>query len=81
MAVTVHLKDEHDFAGWRDAARRLALSGVDPKSVNWLTQGGANDLPGAPEGKTLSVPRAFVAMAEHALFHDRAGPVPFSIRC
>jgi len=69
MALTVHLKDEHDFAGWRDAARVLALSGVDSKSVAWLTQGGANDLPEAPEGKTLSVPRAFVAMAEHALFH------------
>jgi len=69
MALTVHLKDEHDFAGWRDAARRLALNGVEPDSVTWLTENGGNDLPEGPEGKTLSVPRAFVAMAEHALFH------------
>lgn len=68
MAVTVHLKDEHDFAGWRDAARALALNCVDPESVIWLTDNGANNLPVPPEGKSLSVPRAFVAMAEHALF-------------
>jgi DNA polymerase len=76
MALTVHLKDEHDFAGWRDAARALALNGVDSESVKWLTHVGENALPEPPEGKALSVPRAFVAMAEHAIFH--AAPDRFS---
>ncbi|GAB4358472.1 MAG: hypothetical protein Kow0026_19460 [Oricola sp.] len=71
MAITVHLKDEHDFAGWRDAARALVLNDVDPESVTWLTDNGCNDLPAPPDEGALSVPRAFVAMAEHALF-DRA---------
>ncbi|MFZ2102377.1 MAG: UdgX family uracil-DNA binding protein [Oricola sp.] len=70
MAVTVHLKDAHDFPGWRDAARALALNGIDPESVEWLADGGVNDLPEPPQGKALSVPRAFVAMAEHAIFHN-----------
>lgn len=70
MALTVHLKDAHDFAGWREAARALALAGIDPESVTWLTDGGASALPEAPEGKSLAVPRAFVAMAEHAMFHS-----------
>lgn len=69
MGITVHLRDEHDFAGWRDAARALALNGIDPGSVTWLTDNGSNALPDLPQDATLSVPRAFVAMAEHALFH------------
>lgn len=76
MAVTVHLKDAHDFAGWREAARALALNDVASESVNWLTEPAASDLPDVPGGKALNVPRAFVAMAEHALFH--AAPDRFS---
>ena len=34
-AHTVHLASETDFAGWRDAARRLALAGVRPEEVAW----------------------------------------------
>jgi len=34
-AHTVHLTKETDFAGWRDAARRLALTGVRPEEVAW----------------------------------------------
>ena len=32
-AHTIRLAGETDFAGWRDAARRLALSGVRPEEV------------------------------------------------
>jgi DNA polymerase len=35
-AHTVHLASQTDFAGWRDAARRLALAGVRPEEVAWL---------------------------------------------
>jgi DNA polymerase len=35
-AFTVALAGETDFAGWRDAARRLALSGVTPDDVEWV---------------------------------------------
>ena len=31
----VRLAGETDFAGWRDAARRLALAGVPPEDVTW----------------------------------------------
>ena len=34
-AFTVALAGETDFAGWRDAARRLAMDGVSPRDVNW----------------------------------------------
>ena len=33
---TVALAGETDFAGWRDAARRLALEGVEPDDVEWV---------------------------------------------
>ena len=35
-AFTVALAGETDFAGWRDAARRLALDGVAPEDVEWV---------------------------------------------
>jgi DNA polymerase len=34
-ACTVHLAGQTDFAGWRDAARRLALAGMRPEEVGW----------------------------------------------
>ncbi len=37
-AHTVRLAGETDFAGWRDAARRLALSGVRPEEVAWIVE-------------------------------------------
>jgi uracil-DNA glycosylase len=69
MALTVHLRNEHDFAGWRDAARRLALNDIASQSVEWLVSSETDELPEAPDGSVLPVPRAFVAMAEHAIFH------------
>jgi DNA polymerase len=33
---TVGLAGETDFAGWRDAARRLAMAGVEPPDVRWV---------------------------------------------
>ena len=36
---TVRLASQTDFAGWRDAARTLALNGVDPADVSWTIDG------------------------------------------
>ena len=35
VRFTVALAGETDFAGWRDAARRLALAGVRPEDIGW----------------------------------------------
>ena len=68
---SVILEDEADFAGWREAARRLALAGVAPEQVVWSV-GAAADLFAAP-GETaapdaaFSVSRALLGVAETAI--------------
>jgi DNA polymerase len=37
-AHTIRLARETDFAGWREAARRLALAGVSPEEVAWVVE-------------------------------------------
>ncbi|MBL8578444.1 MAG: UdgX family uracil-DNA binding protein [Mesorhizobium sp.] len=69
---TVPLSGETDFAGWRDAARRLALSGVRPEDVAWIVGSGAPEevsLPNPPAGSQLTVPREFVDRAETLICH------------
>ena len=63
-----------DFAGWRDAARRLLVAGVAPDDVQWGEAGlfGAEPMPTAGEG-TARVPPAFVALAEVAVRHRDDG--------
>jgi uracil-DNA glycosylase family protein len=63
----ITLASESDFDGWRNAARALALAGVEPRSVEWQVCAG-EDLFGATEAElppalpqaTLTVPRDFV---------------------
>jgi uracil-DNA glycosylase family protein len=64
----ITLQDENDFDGWRNAARALALAGIEPQSVVW--QGGEDlfaaapaELPLALPRATLTVPREFIARA------------------
>ena len=65
---TIILADEVDFAGWRAAARRLALAQIAPDRTIWSV-GTATDL-FAAEGETpapataFSVPRAIMELAE-----------------
>jgi probable DNA metabolism protein len=48
-AHAVHLAGETNFAGWRDAARSLALSGVRPEEVSWVVgKGFDGDAPLSP---------------------------------
>jgi DNA polymerase len=72
-----------DFAGWRSAARRLLVNGIDPSGITWRTGGERGDLFEAPmlcgqsaDGPTFTAPRSFVELAGHAALHrdeDRFG--------
>ncbi|MER9390474.1 MULTISPECIES: UdgX family uracil-DNA binding protein [unclassified Mesorhizobium] len=78
---TVRLASQTDFAGWRDAARRLALNEVRPEDISWGVGSDANDprdaLPAVPEGAQLTVPREFIAHAETAFCHSDPGRFAF----
>jgi DNA polymerase len=50
---TVQLAGETDFAGWRDAARRLALGSVRPEEVAWVV-GVSESLLRSPSSSGLS---------------------------
>ncbi|MEO6093480.1 MAG: UdgX family uracil-DNA binding protein [Novosphingobium sp.] len=75
-ARVVLLAGADDYPGWRDAARRLAASGVPADDVAWQTGGEPTDLladPGLalpPEpGRALRVSRQFPELAETAILH------------
>lgn len=83
-SFAVGLAGETDFAGWRDAARRLVLNDVAPGHVSWhvgeggdLFAGDAAPLPAMPAGAGLDVPRAFVESAEAVVCH--ADPERFAL--
>ena len=72
----VRLDSETDFAGWRDAARRLVLNQIEPHDIVW---GMATDddlfaaaavLPDIPPSRTLNVQREFVERAEAVICHS-----------
>jgi len=76
---TITLAGPDDFAGWRAAARALALERVPPGEVDWVVGSGSDDLfgaavsaaPAAPaEGAAFSVPKAFLTLAETVVRHD-----------
>ncbi len=59
-AHTVHLAKQSDFAGWRDAARRLVLAGVRPEEVTWEIepQRSPSSSPSFPQASSLFLARA-----------------------
>jgi probable DNA metabolism protein len=71
---SVRLESETDFAGWRDAARRLASNEVKPEDVSWhvaeASDSSRAELPPVAENVQLKVPRDFIAHAETALLHS-----------
>lgn len=68
---TVHLASETDFAGWRDAARRLAMNEVPPDEIVWrVGRVGDNTLPDIPPGALLRVPKEFIERAGTAICHS-----------
>lgn len=78
----VRLDSETDFAGWRDAARRLALNEVRPEDVDWHVAPGSDqaELPEVPAGAQLVVPRDFIGHAETAFCHSDPGRFAFLYR-
>jgi uracil-DNA glycosylase family protein len=65
----VTLSHERDFAGWRNAARALALKGVPAAEVEWRVGEPATAL-GPPGDALFHVPRAFVDLARAAVLAD-----------
>ncbi|MET0969216.1 MAG: UdgX family uracil-DNA binding protein [Tardiphaga sp.] len=73
---TIVLDSDTDFAGWRKAARTLAMGDVAPADVTWTVTGDAPELfpassdppPAAARG-TFNVPAKFVELAETAILH------------
>jgi DNA polymerase len=79
---SVRLASETDFAGWRDAARQLALNEVPPEDIAWGVEPGVAqaDLPSVPPGTQLVVPRDFIGHAETAFCHSGPGRFAFLYR-
>ncbi|WP_027055660.1 UdgX family uracil-DNA binding protein [Mesorhizobium erdmanii] len=80
----VSLDSETDFAGWRDAARRLALNEVRPEDISWHVASdpdqSRSDLPAIPAGAQLVVPRDFIEHAETAFCHSDPARFAFLYR-
>ena len=77
MQHTVHLPPIDTFTYWRNAARALVLADVAPDHVTWLGPGVDEGLFGAAEASlpasrasTISVPLAFLPLAEAAICHQ-----------
>ena len=74
---TIVLASETDFVGWKAAARRLRIAGVEPASARFVTAGtvqdGLFDVDGAagavPADDAFVVPRAFMETAGDLILH------------
>ena len=78
----VHLASPVDFAGWRRAARSLALARTPPEKVVWTVQGEDEELfAGAPpvyaDIGAFCVSRRFLQLAETSICHK--DPERFSL--
>ena len=63
-----------DFEGWRGFARRVAQALVAPSAIDWRvgehdTGLFGEDVVEGDEGRGLSVPRAFIALAQEVICH------------
>jgi DNA polymerase len=71
--LIVHLRDETDFDGWRDAARRLRAAGVAPEAVTWSAAADgelfADDLSALPPGEAFCAPAGLVELARDVVLH------------
>ncbi len=84
MTHSVVLAHEVDWAGWRDAARTLALEGVAPEDVVWsirapddLFAASTDDPPVAAPTGTFNVPRALVELAQTVI--QASDPARFAL--
>jgi len=74
------LEGRGDFTEWRDAARAALAANIPPEKIDWRLQDdgfGLLDFPGAPlpteGGAPVSVPAAFVALAQAVICHSDPG--------
>ena len=67
---TVILSNPVDFDGWRQAARSLTLSGVDPASVEWIVAENVVPLELPEKQGELRVPRSFLELAQTIICHS-----------
>ncbi|WP_377848758.1 UdgX family uracil-DNA binding protein [Bosea sp. UC22_33] len=77
--IAARLNGPADFAGWRREARRLALAGIQPEAVAWLTTEDdaglfamENAAPVVDESTALTVSRRFIELAESVVCHRDA---------
>ncbi len=91
MKRSIVLASETDFAGWRAAARALAIDDVAPEDVTWsvgsddtlFTESSESDEaadPPASRPSAFSVPRAFVEQSAGAVLHRDADRFAFLYR-
>jgi probable DNA metabolism protein len=78
--IAAHLPTDADYEAWREKARALLVAGVAPEQVSWsgdgdLFGGVADALP--KSAASVTVPRAFVEIAEKAALH--ADPERFAL--
>ncbi|MGB7406439.1 MAG: UdgX family uracil-DNA binding protein [Pacificimonas sp.] len=72
----VTLAHEEDFEGWRDGVRALALANIAPSEIDFRvgqeTGGlfGDEAAPDAPPDARLSVPKAFLPLAQSVICHS-----------
>jgi len=80
MAIA-ELAHETDFDGWRVAARRFRLAGVEPAAARFVVAGAEGtgslfddqaDVPAGPGETGFSVPKAFVDVAREVILHRSA---------
>lgn len=72
----VQLASHDDFEGWRKAARDLSIAGIESSDIVWQVGTANQDLlatetlptPSSAEG--VSVPQAFLNLAERAILHS-----------
>lgn len=73
----IALAHQADFAGWRDAARRLLAAGAPPETVAWAVDPDQPSLfepaPPPPAASSWSVPRHLVQLAEGVVPHADPG--------
>jgi uracil-DNA glycosylase len=71
----IPLRHATDFEGFRTAARQLIAAEVPPEEVSWRTVADTAALfdepvPAAGAGREITVPRAFVELAQNVALHS-----------
>ncbi len=68
----IALERRHDLKSFRDAARGLIAASIPPQKIIWRdsSEEGLFTTPYLPDGEALSVPAAFVALAEDVICHN-----------